>query len=129
MPPKHQVSDRFHPRINKKQPQRALKILLTLFSCHQEFLLDTLSWWRPFGLEAELEMGDDAIDDFRLFNKSDDSHLATAARIEERVNFSWEMYFPKGVKDPDYTVLRLLPLFARGWYENFAYEFKLRECK
>jgi general stress protein 26 len=41
----------------------------------------------------------------------------------------WEMYFPKGVKDPDYTVLRLLPLFARGWYESFAYEFKLRGCK
>jgi len=39
----------------------------------------------------------------------------------------WEMYFPKGVKDPDYTVLRLFPQFARGWYENFAYEFKLRE--
>ncbi len=38
----------------------------------------------------------------------------------------WEMYFPKGVEDPDYTVLRLLPLFARGWYENFAYELNFR---
>ena len=38
----------------------------------------------------------------------------------------WEIYFPTGPGDPDFTLLRLQPLFARGWYENFAFEFKLR---
>ena len=27
----------------------------------------------------------------------------------------WEMYYPKGRDDPDYTMLRVDPLRARGW--------------
>ncbi len=29
----------------------------------------------------------------------------------------WEIYYPKGFDDPDHTVLRLSPLFLRGWYQ------------
>ncbi|UCD93679.1 MAG: pyridoxamine 5'-phosphate oxidase family protein [Candidatus Zixiibacteriota bacterium] len=37
----------------------------------------------------------------------------------------WEMYYPKGKDDPDYTILRFNPEFARGWWENRLYEFSL----
>lgn len=38
----------------------------------------------------------------------------------------WERYYPEGVDDPDYTVLRLLPNLARGWYQAAPFEFKMR---
>jgi general stress protein 26 len=38
----------------------------------------------------------------------------------------WERYYPEGSDDPDYTVLRLKPNFARGWYNSAPFEFKLR---
>ncbi len=34
-----------------------------------------MGWWRPFGLEAELEMADDPVDGLSFFDKRDDSHL------------------------------------------------------
>ena len=30
----------------------------------------------------------------------------------------WEMYYPSGVDDPDYTILQLRPAFAKGWYKS-----------
>ena len=36
-----------------------------------------MGWWRPFGLEAELEMADDPVDGLSFFDKRDDPHLAT----------------------------------------------------
>ena len=38
----------------------------------------------------------------------------------------WESYYPEGPDDPDNTVLRLRPNFARGWYNSAKFEFKLR---
>ena len=35
----------------------------------------------------------------------------------------WEIYYPSGPDDPDYTVLRLLPFKAKGWYKDQAFEF------
>ena len=37
----------------------------------------------------------------------------------------WEIYYPTGPDDPDYTVLRLFPLKAKGWYKEQAFEFSL----
>ena len=37
----------------------------------------------------------------------------------------WEIYYPKGPSDPDYTVLRLSPIKAKGWYKDQAFEFSL----
>ena len=37
----------------------------------------------------------------------------------------WEMYYPAGVNDPDYTVLRIIPEFVKGWYDVGKFEFKL----
>ena len=38
----------------------------------------------------------------------------------------WEMYYPSGVDGPEYTILRLLPAFAKGWYKEGPFEFKLK---
>jgi len=37
----------------------------------------------------------------------------------------WERYYPAGVSDPDYTVLRLFPAYASGWVESSRFEFTL----
>jgi len=38
----------------------------------------------------------------------------------------WEIYWPDGPDGPQYTVLRLLPDFAKGWYKEGPFEFKLK---
>ncbi len=37
----------------------------------------------------------------------------------------WERYYPKGVKDEDYTVLHLLPKYLRGWNGNKTFVLDL----
>jgi len=37
----------------------------------------------------------------------------------------WEMHWPKGTEDPEFTVLRLSPTFARGYCKEGPFEFKL----
>ena len=37
----------------------------------------------------------------------------------------WEMYYPKGYNDADHTILRLAPMFAKGWYNSARFEFRL----
>jgi hypothetical protein len=44
-----------------------------------------IRWGRPFGLEAELEMAGDLIDGFRIFDKRDDSHLASTGRTKQTI--------------------------------------------
>ena len=38
----------------------------------------------------------------------------------------WEMYWPGGPNSDEYVVLKLLPDFAKGWYKEGAFEFKLK---
>lgn len=38
---------------------------------------------------------------------------------------NWTMYYSGGVDGPEYGVLRLRPSFARGWYQQNAFEFAL----
>jgi len=37
----------------------------------------------------------------------------------------WELYYPAGPTDPDYTLLKLTPIKAKGWYKDgpFAFSF------
>ena len=35
----------------------------------------------------------------------------------------WEIHWPGGAEDPEFTVLKLLPSFARGWYKEGPFEF------
>jgi len=37
----------------------------------------------------------------------------------------WERYYPLGQTDPDYTILRVDPVLARGWYAGKPIEFTL----
>jgi len=39
----------------------------------------------------------------------------------------WEMYYPAGPDDPDYTVLRLLPKFVSGWLRSSRVAFRVQE--
>ncbi len=37
----------------------------------------------------------------------------------------WEVYYPRGVNDPDYTLLRLLPAVTKGWTGQGPFAFDL----
>ena len=37
----------------------------------------------------------------------------------------WEVFWPGGADNPEFTVLRLSPAFAKGWYKEGPFEFKL----
>jgi general stress protein 26 len=37
----------------------------------------------------------------------------------------WEMYYPKGPADPDYTLLRLRPKYIKGWLSPQKFEIEL----
>jgi len=37
----------------------------------------------------------------------------------------WERYYPQGRVDPDYSVLRIDPIRARGWYAAEPFDFAL----
>jgi general stress protein 26 len=39
---------------------------------------------------------------------------------------SWKIHWPGGAADPEFTVLKLSPAFARGWYKEGPFEFKLK---
>ncbi len=38
---------------------------------------------------------------------------------------TWEIHWPGGAEDPEFTVIRLLPSFAKGLYKEGPFEFKL----
>jgi general stress protein 26 len=38
----------------------------------------------------------------------------------------WETFWPGGMEDPEYTVLKMMPSFARGGYKEKPFEFKLK---
>jgi hypothetical protein len=52
-----------------------------------EFLLDIKRQRWPFGHEGELEVSDNLIDNFMIFNERDDLHLASTGRAKQRINF------------------------------------------
>ncbi len=37
----------------------------------------------------------------------------------------WEMHWKGGAEDPEFTVIKLSPSFAKGWYKEGPFEFKL----
>jgi general stress protein 26 len=38
----------------------------------------------------------------------------------------WETFGAGGMEDPEYTVLKMMPAFARGGYKEKPFEFKLK---
>jgi len=63
------------------------EILAPLFGCHQQLLLDDLRGRWSFGMKSELEVSDDPVHCRIISDESDHSHLATACRTYERINF------------------------------------------
>lgn len=39
----------------------------------------------------------------------------------------WTRYYPGGVEDPDYAVLRLTPEIVKGWYKSNRFKLELRK--
>lgn len=37
----------------------------------------------------------------------------------------WKMHWPGGAEDPEFILLRLSPTYAKGWYKDAPFEFKL----
>ena len=37
----------------------------------------------------------------------------------------WKIHWPAGHEDPEFILLRLLPVFAKGWYKQGPFEFKI----
>jgi general stress protein 26 len=62
--------------------------------------------WRGLMLGGEIEFVDDPAIKKRIYQEG------------------WEVYFPQGPSDPDYTVLRLSPTVARYYQNMDACEFK-----
>ncbi len=54
--------------------------------------------------------------------------IVTEREIKEVIwQKDWEMYYPGGPDDPDHTILRLFPMFAKYYHQlNFA-NFNLRD--
>lgn len=53
--------------------------------------------------------------------------VVTDAELEKALwQEDWRVHFPNGADDPEYTILRLLPCFARGWCMQGPIEFKLK---
>lgn len=40
---------------------------------------------------------------------------------------NWTIFFPGGVTDPDYTMLRLRPVVAKGYHQLETYNLELKE--
>ena len=38
----------------------------------------------------------------------------------------WKMHWPGGAEDPEFIVLKILPDWAKGWYKEGPFEFKLK---
>lgn len=52
--------------------------------------------------------------------------LVTDQTLKKRIwQDGWEVYYPRGVNDPDYTLLRLLPTVAKGWTGQGPFAFDL----
>ena len=71
----------------KRQPQRLSEIFPTLIGCNQNFLLDIRRRRWPLGMKAQLQMFDDLTNDLRIFNESDNEHLASTRRTDQWIHF------------------------------------------
>ena len=37
----------------------------------------------------------------------------------------WKVHWPGGAEDPEFTLLQFSPTYAKGWYKDTPFEFKL----
>ena len=59
---------------------------------------------------------------------SGNMEIVSSPKIRKKLwNDNLKIYYPKGVDDPEYTVLKLVPTFAKGWYQYDSFEFEIKE--
>ncbi len=67
------------------------------------------------------------VSEFRGLMLSGEMEIVTDRAEKEKVwQKGWEMYYPRGVHDPDHTVLRLRPLAAKYYHQLASFYFDLR---
>ena len=55
---------------------------------------------------------------------SADAEVLTDAEIKRRFWVEgWQRYYPRGVDDSDYAIVKAVPRSARGWYQTRTFEF------
>ena len=65
--------------------------------------------------------------EFRGLMLGGEVEIVTEKAIKESLwHQNWEIYYPEGPQDPDYTVLRLFPLFAKYYHQMEFSNFVLR---
>ncbi len=65
--------------------------------------------------------------DFQCLMLAGETEEVTDKQLKKQLwQDGWEMFWPGGVDDPEYTVLMLMPVFARGGYKQEPFEFKLK---
>ena len=66
-------------------------------------------------------------DDLRSLMLAGTIEIVNDTELEKQIwQDGWEMYWPYGPDGTEYTVLRLVPDFARGWHKDGLFEFKLK---
>lgn len=64
--------------------------------------------------------------DFRGIMLGGKIEIVTDQKVKEEIwQDGWELYYPKGVEDEDFTVLRLLPKYAEIYYKLQKYTLNL----
>jgi len=65
--------------------------------------------------------------DFRGVMLSGKIEIVTDQKVKEDLwHDGWELYYPKGVEDEDFTVLRLLPKYVEIYYKLQKYTLNLK---
>jgi general stress protein 26 len=68
-------------------------------------------------------------------NPAENHYLMLAGNVEELADpelkkrlwqDEWKMHWPGGPDDPEFILLRLLPVFAKGWYKEGPFEFQIK---
>ncbi len=86
----NQQKNKLHPTNRQKKLRRLSEIPSSLLSRHHELVLDNLWRRRPLGMKCQLEVADDPIDNFVVFDKGDHLHLSAALRAEQSIIEFWD---------------------------------------
>ena len=67
------------------------------------------------------------VDEVRSLMLAGSAEILTDTHLKKQLwQDRWKIHWPTGPDDPDYTIIRLLPTFARGWHKDSPFEFNLK---
>lgn len=54
------------------------------------------------------------------------SEVVSDLKLKHRIwQDDWDMFYPGGKNDPGYSILRIKPAFAQGWWESATFRFDI----